>query len=180
MGRRQAGVLAFASSLISLAYWSPIISVVLISSSASTIVSAAVSACPWGRDPKLTELRAACLCATNIAQQLSVQVSFYCEWVLSARICVCLLFMYVCVAVCVTLCRGVFVCVCFFICLSVCLLFVSVYVVGVNVCERGGILFVPLDLLSQMKITASSALWSTSLCSQPHSKNMPRIRQLTW
>lgn len=39
------------------------------------LVSAAVSACPWGRDPKLTELRAACLCATNIAQQLSVQCS---------------------------------------------------------------------------------------------------------
>ena len=33
------------------------------------------------------------------------------EWVLSARICVCLLFMYVCVPVCVTLCLGVFVCV---------------------------------------------------------------------
>ena len=41
------------------------------------IVSSAVSACPWGRDPKLTELRAACLCATNVAQQLSIQVSLY-------------------------------------------------------------------------------------------------------
>ena len=58
MGRRRAEVVAFASVLL----WSPF------------LVSAAVSACPWGRDPKLTELRAACLCATNIAQQLSVQV----------------------------------------------------------------------------------------------------------
>ena len=63
MGRRRAEVVALASLVILNLLCSPI------------LVSAAVSACPWGRDPKLTELRAACLCATNIAQQLSVQVS---------------------------------------------------------------------------------------------------------
>ena len=61
MGRRRAEVVGLALVLLCF----PI------------IVSSAVSACPWGRDPKLTELRAACLCATNVAQQLSIQVSLY-------------------------------------------------------------------------------------------------------
>lgn len=38
-------------------------------------VLGAVAQCPWGRDPQLTELRTACLCAANQAQQLSVQCS---------------------------------------------------------------------------------------------------------
>jgi len=67
MGRRRAEVVAFASVLL----WSSILNLLC----SPFLVSAAVSACPWGRDPKLTELRAACLCATNIAQQLSVQCS---------------------------------------------------------------------------------------------------------
>ena len=92
----------------------------------------------------------------------------------------CLSAVYVCLCSCVrdTLSR----------CICVCLLFylpVCPFVVCFSVCVRcecmwgrgGGILFVPLDLLLQMKITASSALWSTFLCSQPHSKNMARIRR---
>ena len=72
MGRRRAEVVAFASVLL----WSSILNLLC----SPFLVSAAVSACPWGRDPKLTELRAACLCATNIAQQLSVQVSPILLW----------------------------------------------------------------------------------------------------
>ena len=72
MGRRRAEVVAFASVLL----WSFILNLLC----SPFLVSAAVSACPWGRDPKLTELRAACLCATNIAQQLSVQVSPILLW----------------------------------------------------------------------------------------------------
>merc|ERR1719193_1947422 len=41
----------------------------------SPCVLCAVAQCPWGRDPNLVELRAACLCAVNLAQQLSVQCS---------------------------------------------------------------------------------------------------------